>query len=159
MNSPAESTSRIPGFYDLSVEERHQRLRALGILSEEQLGALAQGGIHAEAADHMVENAIGVHSLPLGLGLNFMVNGREVLVPMAVEEPSVVAGASFMAKLARAAGGFTASTDAPLMIGQMQLLDVADLDAAAAALQASTPDLLAEAAQIDPILLKLGGGP
>ncbi|MBX3003157.1 MAG: hydroxymethylglutaryl-CoA reductase, degradative [Anaerolineales bacterium] len=159
MNSPIENTSRIPGFYDLSIEERHQRLRALGILSEEQLGALAQGGIHAEAADHMVENAIGVHSLPLGLGLNFMVNGREVLVPMAVEEPSVVAGASFMAKLARAAGGFTASTDAPLMIGQMQLLDVADLDAAAAALQASTPDLLAEAAQIDPILLKLGGGP
>ncbi|HRN49894.1 MAG TPA: hydroxymethylglutaryl-CoA reductase, degradative [Anaerolineales bacterium] len=159
MNSPIESTSRIPGFYDLSIEERHQRLRALGILSEEQLNALAQGGIHAEAADHMVENAIGVHSLPLGLGLNFMVNGREVLVPMAVEEPSVVAGASFMAKLARAAGGFTASTDAPHMIGQMQLLDVNDLDAASAAIQAATPDLLAEAAQIDPVLLKLGGGP
>lgn len=159
MNSPTESTSRIPGFYDLSIEERHQRLRALGVLSEEQLGALAQGGIYAEAADHMVENAIGVHSLPLGLGLNFVVNGREVLVPMAVEEPSVVAGASFMAKLARAAGGFTASTDAPHMIGQMQLLDVKDLDAASAAIQAATPDLLAEAAQIDPVLLKLGGGP
>ncbi|MCL4257156.1 MAG: hydroxymethylglutaryl-CoA reductase, degradative [Anaerolineales bacterium] len=156
MNSPS---SRIPGFYDLSIEERHERLRALGALSEEQLQALALGGIQAEAADHMVENAIGVHSLPLGLGLNFLVNGREVLVPMAVEEPSVVAGASFMAKLARAAGGFTASTDAPLMIGQMQLLDVADLDAATSALEAATPDLLAEAAQIDPILLKLGGGP
>lgn len=156
MNSPS---SRIPGFYDLSIEERHGRLRALGILAEGQFQALALGGIVAEAADHMVENAIGVHSLPLGLGLNFVVNGREVLVPMAVEEPSVVAGASFMAKLARAAGGFTASTDAPLMIGQMQLLDVADLDAATAALEAATPDLLAEAAQIDPILLKLGGGP
>ncbi|QYK50738.1 MAG: hydroxymethylglutaryl-CoA reductase, degradative [Anaerolineales bacterium] len=156
MNSPS---SRIPGFYDLSIEARHERLRALGVLSQDQLQALALGGIVAEAADHMVENAIGVHSLPLGLGLNFVVNGREVLVPMAVEEPSVVAGASFMAKLARAAGGFTASTDAPLMIGQMQLLDVADLDAAAAALEAATPDLLAEAAQIDPILLKLGGGP
>ncbi len=107
----------------------------------------------------MVENAIGVHSLPLGLGLNFVVNSREVLVPMAVEEPSVVAGASFMAKLARAAGGFRASTDEPLMIGQMQLLDVTDLDAATVALQAATPDLLAEAAQIDPVLLKLGGGP
>ncbi|MBX3046758.1 MAG: hydroxymethylglutaryl-CoA reductase, degradative [Anaerolineales bacterium] len=156
MNSPS---SRIPGFYDLSIEERHERMRALGVLSEEQLQALALGGIVAEAADHMVENAIGVHSLPLGLGLNFVVNGREVLVPMAVEEPSVVAGASFMAKLARAAGGFTASTDAPLMIGQMQLLDVADLDAATSALEVATPDLLAEAAQIDPILLKLGGGP
>lgn len=159
MSSPAESTSRIPGFYDLSIEERHQRLHGLGVLSGEQLAALAEGGIHAEAADHMVENAIGVHSLPLGLGLNFVVNGREVLVPMAVEEPSVVAGASFMAKLARAAGGFTASTDAPHMIGQMQLLDVTDLDAATAAIQAATPDLLAEAAQIDPVLLKLGGGP
>ncbi|MCW5873151.1 MAG: hydroxymethylglutaryl-CoA reductase, degradative [Anaerolineales bacterium] len=159
MNSPAESTSRIPDFYDLSIEVRHQRLRELGVLSDEQLSALANGGIQAEAADHMVENAIGVHSLPLGLGLNFVVNGREVLVPMAVEEPSVVAGASFMAKLARAAGGFRASTDAPLMIGQMQLLDVKDLDAAAAALAAATPELLAEAAQIDPVLLKLGGGP
>jgi len=129
------------------------------VLSDAQLSALAHGGIQADAADHMVENAIGVHSLPLGLGLNFVVNGRDVLVPMAVEEPSVVAGASFMAKLARAAGGFTASTDAPHMIGQMQLLDVKDLDAAAAALAAATPDLLAEAAQIDPVLLKLGGGP
>ncbi len=129
------------------------------MLSDAQLSALAHGGIQADAADHMVENAIGVHSLPLGLGLNFVVNGRDVLVPMAVEEPSVVAGASFMAKLARAAGGFTASTDAPHMIGQMQLLDVKDLDAAAAALAAATPDLLAEAAQIDPVLLKLGGGP
>ncbi len=159
MSSPNAQTSRIPGFYNLSIEERHQRLRDLGILTEEQLSALAQGGIRAEAADHMVENAIGVHSLPLGLGLNFVVNGREVLVPMAVEEPSVVAGASFMARLARAAGGFTASTDAPHMIGQMQLLDVDDLEAATAAIQAATPDLLAEAAQIDPVLLKLGGGP
>lgn len=159
MSSPNAQTSRISGFYDLSIEERHQRLRDLGILTEQQLSALADGGIQAEAADHMVENAIGVHSLPLGLGLNFMVNGREVLVPMAVEEPSVVAGASFMARLARAAGGFTASTDAPHMIGQMQLLDVDDLDAATAAIQAATPDLLAEAAQIDPVLLKLGGGP
>jgi len=159
MDSPSRPSSRIAGFYDLSIEERHQRLRELGVLSDAQLSALAHGGIQADAADHMVENAIGVHSLPLGLGLNFVVNGRDVLVPMAVEEPSVVAGASFMAKLARAAGGFTASTDAPHMIGQMQLLDVKDLDAAAAALAAATPDLLAEAAQIDPVLLKLGGGP
>jgi hydroxymethylglutaryl-CoA reductase len=107
----------------------------------------------------MVENAIGTHNLPLGLGLNFIVNGREVLVPMAIEEPSVVAGASFMAKLARAAGGFRTTADAPLMIGQMQLLDLDDLNAAAAAIQAAKPELLAEAAKIDPVLQKLGGGP
>ncbi len=72
----------------------------------------------------------GPLALPLGIGLNFIVNGREVLVPMAIEEPSVVAGASFMAKLARAGGGFTAITSAPEMIGQMQVLDVKDLMAA-----------------------------
>lgn len=160
MTSPkAKLTSRLPGFYDLSLEERYDRLRGLRTLSEAELQAFASGGLAAAAADHMVENAIGTHNLPLGLGLNFIVNGREVLVPMAIEEPSVVAGASFMAKLARAAGGFTASADAPVMIGQMQLLDLADLDAAAAAIQEAAPDLLAEAAQIDPVLQKLGGGP
>jgi hydroxymethylglutaryl-CoA reductase len=156
MNSP---TSRLPGFYDLSLEERRARLRALGTLSEAELAALASGGIAPEAADHMVENVVGTHNLPLGIALNFVVNGREVLVPMAIEEPSVVAGASFMAKLARPAGGFRASADAPVMIGQMQLLDVHNLDAATAALQKAKPELLAEAAQIDPILQKLGGGP
>jgi hydroxymethylglutaryl-CoA reductase len=155
----ATNGSRLPGFYDLPLADRHARLRALGVLSEEQLQALATGGINGEAADHMVENAIGTHNLPLGLGLNFVVNGREVLVPMAVEEPSVVAGASFMAKLARAAGGFRATADAPEMIGQMQLLDVKDLDAATAAIQSARDELLAEAAKIDPVLLKLGGGP
>jgi hydroxymethylglutaryl-CoA reductase len=107
----------------------------------------------------MIENVVGTHNLPLGIALNFVVNGREVLAPMAIEEPSVVAGASFMAKLARAAGGFRASTSAPEMIGQMQLLDVADLDAATSAIEAAAPELLAEAAEIDPVLQKLGGGP
>ena len=70
----------------------------------------------------MIENVIGLYSLPLGIALNFQVNGRDVLVPMTIEEPSVVAGASFMAKLARAGGGFTATTTDPLMIGQMQVI-------------------------------------
>jgi hydroxymethylglutaryl-CoA reductase len=152
-------SSRLPGFYNLPIAERHARLRALGVLSQAQLDALATGGITAEGADHMIENAIGTHNLPLGLGLNFMVNGREVLVPMAVEEPSVVAGASFMAKLARAGGGFRARADAPEMIGQMQLLDVKDLNSATAAIEGAREELLAEAAKIDPVLLKLGGGP
>ena len=75
----------------------------------------------------MIENVVGTYALPMGIGLNFIINGREVLVPMAIEEPSVVAGASFMAKLARQGGGFTAHTTPPEMIGQMQVLDVADL--------------------------------
>lgn len=155
----AKSTSRLPGFYDLSLAERRAQLQALGILSEAELDALASGGLTAEAADHMVENVVGTHNLPLGIGLNFVVNGREMLVPMVIEEPSVVAGASFMAKLARAAGGFRASADAPEMIGQMQLLDVKDLDQATAAIEKAKANLLAEVGEIDPVLQKLGGGP
>jgi hydroxymethylglutaryl-CoA reductase len=107
----------------------------------------------------MVENAIGVYALPLGVALNFLVNGRERLVPMAIEEPSVVAGASFMAKLARAGGGFTAHTTPPEMIGQMQVLELADLPAARFTLLENKVLLLAEAAKIDPVLAGLGGGP
>ncbi len=153
------SSSRLPGFYNLPLAERRARLRGLGVLSEAELDALASGGLVGEAADHMIENVVGTFNLPLGIALNFVVNGREVLVPMAIEEPSVVAGASFMAKLARPAGGFRATAQAPEMIGQMQLLDVADLDAASASLESAKSDLLAEVAGIDPILQKLGGGP
>ena len=99
------TSSRLPGFYNLPLEER--LLRLAGRLAQEDLAALSgEAGLSAEQADQMVENAIGVYALPLGIALNFLVNGREVLVPMAIEEPSVVAGASFMAKLARAGGGF-----------------------------------------------------
>jgi hydroxymethylglutaryl-CoA reductase len=107
----------------------------------------------------MIENVVGRYSLPLGIALNFLVNGREVLVPMAIEEPSVVAGASYMAKLARAGGGFTAISTAPEMIGQLQVLDVKDLAAGSLAILEQKDDLLAEAAEIDPVLKKLGGGP
>jgi hydroxymethylglutaryl-CoA reductase len=100
-----------------------------------------------------------VHGLPLGIALNFLVNGREVLVPMAIEEPSVVAGASFMARLARAGGGFRAETTPPEMIGQLQVLEIADLQAAQAALLGRRQELLAAAAQVDPVLQRLGGGP
>jgi hydroxymethylglutaryl-CoA reductase len=120
---------------------------------------LSGGGLTPEAADHMVENAIGTHALPVGIGLNFLINGRDVLVPMAIEEPSVVAGASFMAKLVRAGGGFRATTDEPLMIGQMQVLDLANPHLARLAILEHRAELLAEADSIDPILKRFGGGP
>jgi hydroxymethylglutaryl-CoA reductase len=107
----------------------------------------------------MVENAIGTYALPLGIAQNFVVNGRAVLVPMVIEEPSVIAGASFMAKLARSSGGFSASSSAPEMIGQIQLLDVSDLDHAAERILSYKEELLHEAAGIDPMLVSLGGGP
>jgi len=156
----AARTSRIPGFYNLPVSERTQRLAEAGGLDAASLVALSGvSGLERNLADHMIENVVGTYSLPLGIGLNFVVNGREVLVPMVIEEPSVVAGASYMAKLARAAGGFRASADAPEMIGQMQLLDIADLDTAAEAISDAKDDLLSEVASIDPVLVKLGGGP
>ena len=160
MNEEIKSSSRRPGFYNLSLEERIQQLDPEKRLSPESLAALTgESALRLEQADHMIENVVGMHSLPLGIGLNFMVNGREVLVPMVVEEPSVVAGASFMAKLARKGGGFTASTTPPEMIGQMQVLDVEDLEAARIAILSEKTELLHEAGNIDPILAKLGGGP
>jgi hydroxymethylglutaryl-CoA reductase len=158
--SEKRSTSRRPGFYNLDLDERQGQLDLDGRLSPEELGSLtASPGLTLEQADHMIENVVGVHGLPLGIGLNFVVNGREVLVPMAVEEPSVVAGASFMAKLARVGGGFQATTTPPEMIGQMQLLDVADPESARDAVLEAKGKLLAAAAEVDPILKKLGGGP
>jgi hydroxymethylglutaryl-CoA reductase len=150
--------SRLPGFYNMSLAERLKTLEQY--LPAEDLAALSgASGLTPEQADHMIENVVGFHSLPLGIGLNFVVNGREVLVPMAIEEPSVVAGASFMAKLARAGGGFTARASAPEMIGQMQVLGVAEPQVARLALFEQKQALLAEAAEIDPVLKRLGGGP
>ena len=153
------TTSRIPGFYNLPLSERLEKLAEAAGLSRQDLAALqTANGLKDEQADHMIENAIGSFGLPLGIGLNFIVNGREVLVPMAIEEPSVVAGASFMAKLARAGGGFTASMSAPEMIGQMQVLDVRDLMTASLKLHEHKAELLAEADAVDPLLKKFGGG-
>ncbi|MBN1668668.1 MAG: hydroxymethylglutaryl-CoA reductase, degradative [Anaerolineales bacterium] len=152
--------SRIPGFYNLDISERQAELGRRAGLDESELAALGgAGGLSLEQADHMIENVVGLHSLPVGIGLNFMVNGRDVLVPMVVEEPSIVAGASFMAKLARAGGGFIASSDAPEMIGQIQILGISDPHQATQAILAAKTDLLAAAAEIDPVLKKLGGGP
>src|SRR5688572_10136121 len=154
------TTSRISGFYNMTLDERRAKLGD-GIetgLTPESLLPFTTGGLSPEAADHMIENVIGIYSLPLGIALNFQVNGRDVLVPMTLEEPSVVAGASFMAKLARAGGGFTATTTDPLMIGQMQVINVANLEEAKLKLYEHKAELLAEADSIDPVLKKFGGG-
>jgi hydroxymethylglutaryl-CoA reductase len=152
--------SRIPGFYNLRVEERFSKLARASGLSEEDLASFqAESGLTLSQADHMIENVVGFFALPVGIALNFVVNGREVLVPMAIEEPSVVAGASYMAKLARAGGGFSAQTTAPEMIGQMQVMGLDDLAEARQILLENKDSLLAEAAEIDPILKRLGGGP
>jgi hydroxymethylglutaryl-CoA reductase len=152
--------SRMPGFYNQTLETRLEAIASQGYLDDDEIAVLrGEHGLSAEQADHMIENVVGVHGLPLGIALNFIVNGREVLVPMAIEEPSVVAGASYMAKLARAGGGFSAQTTAPEMIGQMQILDVDDPLTARKALLGKKTELLSEAAHVDPVLRGLGGGP
>jgi hydroxymethylglutaryl-CoA reductase len=158
--SEGKNISRIPSFYNLSMEERLEALAQHSQLEDQDLAVLrGLTGLDAGQADHMIENVVGVHGLPLGIALNFVVNGREVLVPMAIEEPSVVAGASFMAKLAREGGGFKAHTTPAEMIGQMQVLDIPDPFAARIALLESKALLLEEVAKVDPVIQRFGGGP
>ncbi|CAG1005351.1 hydroxymethylglutaryl-CoA reductase [Anaerolineales bacterium] len=152
------TNSRISGFYNLNIEERRAKLADAANQTPESLIPFTTGGLSAESADHMIENVIGMYALPVGIGLNFMVNGRDVLVPFVIEEPSVVAGASFMAKLARAGGGFTATTTEPQMIGQIQLINVVNMNEARMKLYEHKAELLATVDAIDPILKKFGGG-
>jgi len=152
------TNSRISGFYNMTLDERHAQLAKAALQTPEDLLPFTTGGLSPDAADHMIENVIGLYSLPLGIALNFQVNGRDVLVPMTLEEPSVVAGASFMAKLARSGGGFTATTTDPLMIGQMQVINVHNPNEAKLKLYEHKAELIAEADTIDPILKKFGGG-
>ncbi len=154
-----KKSSRLSGFYKWPLEERVEEIARWADLTDADVATLrdAMRGDLARA-DQMIENVVGLHALPLGIAVNFVVNGRDVLIPMVIEEPSVVAGASFAAKLARADGGFRATTTAPEMIGQLQVLDVADPWAARFDLLAAREELLALANESDPLLVELGGG-
>lgn len=152
-------TSRLSGFHDLSPAERVELLQAFADLTSQEAQALAgTAGLHPEQADHMIENVVGVFGLPLGIATNFCINGRDYLIPMAIEEPSVVAGASYAARLVRDGGGFRTCSDEPLMIGQIQVLDVADPWAARFELLAAKERILALANEQDPVIVNLGGG-
>lgn len=152
-------TSRISGFFKRTLRERAAFIADWAGLSEDEAQALSgDGGLTSQQADHMVENAVGVYALPLGIATNFTINGQDVLVPMVVEEPSVIAACSFAAKLARAGDGFTTSSDEPVMIGQLQVLDVTDLEAAASAILAHKSELLALADSVGGSIIRLGGG-
>ncbi len=147
-------------FYQLDIEQRQRRLLAESPLTEEDIKTLqVAGGLSAAQADLMIENVAGVYALPLGIAQHFVVNGRPVLVPMVIEEPSVVAAASYMAKLAKTGGGFTASAASQEMIGQLQILDVSDPVMVKEELLAAKEQIMQQAAQADPLLVKLGGGP
>jgi hydroxymethylglutaryl-CoA reductase len=152
-------TSRIPGFYNLEIDERINELKKGGHLSTIDAEALSGiRGLSLDLADNMVENVVGIFSLPLGIALNFLINGRDVLIPMVIEEPSVIAGASYMAKLARLGGGFEAHCPNPEMIAQIQLLDVPDPENARTSILGAKEYLLEMVNHIDPIIAQLGGG-
>lgn len=155
-----ERNSRISGFYRLDRDERLQILRDRGFLDDEGLEHLqSQGaGLDFETADTMIENAIGTFELPLGLGLNFTVNGRDFVVPMAIEEPSVVAAVSHSAKIVRQAGGFDATCENSLMIGQIQVLDCPDPEEARQQLVGARSALLSRANELHPKMVDRGGG-
>ncbi len=152
-------TSQLPGFYKVTVAERRKLVsEATGVEASEIARALDRGGLDAETADKFVENVLGTYSLPYGVALNVRVNGQDHVVPMVVEEPSVVAAASNAAKMVRASGGFTVEIDAPLMISQIQLTHVSDAAAATKAILEAKAEILAMADRAVPGLCARAGG-
>lgn len=152
--------SRIAGFYQLSPQQRLQEVKSFDGLNETDLAMLRGGNgvLSVARADKMIENVVGTFELPLGMATNFQINGRDKLIPMVVEEPSIVAGASFAAKLARTGGGFVTSSTRSLMIGQIQLVAVPDAEAARGAILGQRDEILALANAQSTSLVKLGGG-
>jgi hydroxymethylglutaryl-CoA reductase len=151
--------SKVSGFYKLSREERVKKLMEVTGLGEEDLGPLIDPGkVDLEVLDHMIENVVGAMTLPLGIATNFRINGQDYLIPMAIEEPSVVAAASNAARMARDLGGFTATDTGPRMIAQIQTVEVTTPYAAKAKILEVKDELLAFANEQDPILVRFGGG-
>jgi hydroxymethylglutaryl-CoA reductase len=154
------SSSRIKAFYRLTVDERRRRLAEALDLSPADVETLtASDALPLDVADIMVENAVGTFALPFGVALNFQVNGRDHVIPMVVEEPSVIAAASNAALVARAGGGFVAEADPGAMIGQIQIVDVADPGAAVERLGAARSRILVAAEDLTPGLCGRGAGP
>ena len=155
----ANYPSRLAGFRSLTPYMRRETAALTANLSPEDNVALGFAPALPEAtANGMIENVIGSFELPLGVATNFTVNGRDYLIPMAVEEPSVVAAASYMARILRGCGGFTASTTDPVMRGQIQILHLPDTSTAQESLLAAQDEIIAAANACDPVLVDLGGG-
>ncbi len=152
-------SSNFSGFYKLSTDERMKEVAEFTGLSEEEQKCINQpGALDLDRADHMIENVIGTFQLPFGVGLNFMINGKDYLIPMVIEEPSVVAAASNAAKMARAGGGFTASNSGTVMIAQLQLIDVPNPAFAKQTINEHKAEIMKICNDKDPVLCSLGGG-
>jgi hydroxymethylglutaryl-CoA reductase len=151
-------TSRLPGFYRLGIAERRRRVLEAAGLDASRIEAIDPGAMTLDLADGMIENVLGTYALPFAVAVNFRVDGEDVLVPMAIEEPSVVAAASNAARMARPAG-FATAASAPVMIGQIQVTHVDRVEAGATALREMRDSLLDDARRLVPRLLERGGGP
>lgn len=151
--------SRLSGFYKLSVEERRNIVARLSNLSGEQIEALScTGELSESAADHMIENVIGTMSLPVGIATNFIIDEKAYLIPFCVEESSIVAAASNMAKRCLKHGGFKTSSDDSIMIAQMQILDLENTAVAAEAIKTAKYELISACNSIESTMIRLGGG-
>lgn len=152
-------SSRIEGFYKLDLSERLRLVKEFaGLTDDEAMTLSGETGLSAQAADKMVENAVGTFGMPLGIATNFLINGKDYLVPMVIEEPSVVAAASNAAKMARDKGGFRTNSTPPVMIGQVQVTGVCDPKRAVESLGREKQNILKRANEQDPMLISLGGG-
>ena len=152
-------SSEFSGFYKLSVSERVKMVKGFAGLSDEEAGLLEKPSVLSfDVANRMVENLVGVMPVPLGVAVNFLINGRELVVPMAIEEPSVIAAASNAAKMARMKGGFHATSTDPIMIGQIQIVGIQDAHRARFEILAHKEQMLKKANDQDPVLVSLGGG-
>ena len=153
-----KKSSSFASFYKLSIDDRLKHVKEFAGLSEDEVKTIKSGTLPFGSAERMIENVVGTFPLPLGIAVNFLVNDRDYLVPMAIEEPSVVAAASNAAKMARGTGGFKASSTDPVMIGQIQLVKCPSPAAAEKAILSSKKDILALANQQDPTIVSMGGG-
>ncbi len=157
--SESGATSRMPGFHRLPLEERLERVARFAALTAEERARLgSERPLPLEAAASLTENTIGLHALPLGVALNFRVNGRDLLVPMATEEPSVIAAAGHAAKLARGGGGFEAEVDPATMIAQVQLVGVPEPERARQRILAARREILHAVDEAAPGMARRGGG-
>ena len=154
-----EKTSRISGFHKMGLEERLKIVQSFSELKEGDLKILMkEGALNFETANRMIENVIGTIQLPIGIAMNFLINGKEYLIPMAIEEPSVVAAASNAARLARSGGGFYVTNTGPVMMAQIQLVNIPNAHATRMALFERKAEILAIANAQDPMLVGVGGG-
>ncbi|MCJ7762391.1 hydroxymethylglutaryl-CoA reductase, degradative [Candidatus Bathyarchaeota archaeon] len=152
-------SSLISGFYKLNPKDRLALVKEFAGLSDEECAVLQNtGALPLEAADRMIENVVGAIPIPLGIGVNFLINNRDYLIPMAIEEPSVVAAASYAAKMVRDGGGFHTSSTPPIMIGQIQVVGTADAEAAKLRVSEAKKEILQKANAQDPVLTSVGGG-